>query len=171
MARCFVTRELPGEALDRLRDAHEVEVWAGDAPPPREALAAGVRAAEGLLSLLTDPVDAELIAAAPELRAISNYAVGVDNVDVAAATARRIPVGHTPDVLTDSTADLAVALMLAVARRLPRASGSSAPATGAPGTPPRCWAATCTAPRSAIVGAGRIGRTRSPAGSRASAAR
>jgi lactate dehydrogenase-like 2-hydroxyacid dehydrogenase len=76
-------------------------------------------AAEGLLTMLTDRVDAELIDAAPELRAISNYAVGVDNVDVEAATARGIPVGHTPDVLTGSTADLAVGLMLSVARRIP----------------------------------------------------
>ena len=118
MARCFVTRELPGGALDRLRAAHETEVWDGDGPVPAEVLRDRVAESEGLLSLLTDTIDAELIAAAPGLRAISNYAVGVDNVDVEAANARGIAVGHTPDVLTDSTADLAVALMLAVARRL-----------------------------------------------------
>ncbi len=118
MARCFVTRELPGDALDRLRAAHEVDVWTEPAAPPREALLDGVERAQGLLSLLTDAVDAELIGAGPELRVISNYAVGVDNVDVDAATERGIPVGHTPDVLTDSTADLAVALMLAISRRL-----------------------------------------------------
>ncbi len=119
MARCFVARELPGAALDRLRAAHETEVWDGDGPPPAETFRERVAGCEGLLSLLTDTVDAELIAAAPALRVISNYAVGVDNVDVAAATARGIPVGHTPDVLTDSTADLAVGLMLAIARRIP----------------------------------------------------
>jgi glyoxylate reductase len=118
MTRCFVTRELPGTALDRLRAAHRVEVWPERTPPPRERLLAGVAEAEGLLALLTDSIDAELIAAAPRLRAISNYAVGTDNVDVGAASARRIPVGNTPEVLTDSTADLAVALMLAAARRL-----------------------------------------------------
>ncbi len=79
----------------------------------------GIADAEGLLATLTDIVDAELIAAAPKLRVISNYAVGTDNVDITAATARAIPVGNTPDVLTDSTADLAIALMLAVSRRLP----------------------------------------------------
>ena len=73
---------------------------------------------DGLLSLLTDPVDAELIAAAPRLRAISNYAVGTDNVDLDAASARGIPVGNTPGVLTESTADLALALILGAARRL-----------------------------------------------------
>ncbi len=116
--RCFVTRELPGPALDRLRAEHEVDLWPERRPPPREELLARAARAEGLLAMLTDSIDAELIGACGELRAISNYAVGTDNVDVAAASARRIPVGNTPDVLTDSTADLAVALMLAIARRL-----------------------------------------------------
>ena len=116
--RVFVTRDLPGGALERLRAEHELEVWPGRLPPPREELLARAPHLEGLLSLLTDPVDAELIEAAPNLRAISNYAVGVDNVDVDAATARGIPVGNTPDVLTESTADLALALMLGIARRL-----------------------------------------------------
>ena len=117
-ARVFVTRQLPGEALDRLVSEHEVEIWPERLPPPRSELLARAPELEGLLSLLTDPVDAELIEAAPRLRAISNYAVGVDNVDVEAAAARGIPVGNTPDVLTESTADLAVALMLGIARRL-----------------------------------------------------
>jgi glyoxylate reductase len=116
--RVFVTRDLPGGALDRLRAEHEVEVWPERLPPPRAELLGRAPELEGLLSLLTDPVDAELMDAAPSLRAISNYAVGVDNVDVEAATARAIPVGNTPDVLTESTADLAVALMLGIARRL-----------------------------------------------------
>ena len=117
-ARVFVTRRLPGDALDRLTAAHDVEVWADRLPPPRAELLRRAPDLDGLLSLLTDPVDAELIDAAPSLRAISNYAVGVDNVDVEAATARGIPVGNTPDVLTESTADLALALMLGIARRL-----------------------------------------------------
>jgi glyoxylate reductase len=117
-ARVFVTRQLPGEALDRLVAKHDVEIWPDRLPPPRSELMARAPELEGLLSLLTDPIDAELIDAAPKLRAISNYAVGVDNVDVEAAAARGIPVGNTPDVLTDSTADLAIALMLAAGRRL-----------------------------------------------------
>jgi glyoxylate reductase len=119
MARCFVTRRLPGRALERLAAEHEVDVWPARTPPPRDELRAGVAEAEGLLCMLTDRVDAELLAASPRLRAISNYAVGVDNVDVAAAAARGIPVGNTPDVLTETTADLAFALILAAARRLP----------------------------------------------------
>ena len=118
MARVFVTRRLPGPALDRLSAEHDVEVWPERLPPDREELLARAPELEGLLTMLTDPVDAELIEAAPRLRAISNYAVGVDNVDLEAAGAREIPVGNTPGVLTDSTADLAVALMLAAARRL-----------------------------------------------------
>jgi glyoxylate reductase len=118
MARCFVTRRLPGDALDRLAAAHEVEVWQGELPPSREELLAGAREADGLLCLLTDRIDAGLIAACPRLRVISNYAVGVDNIDLEAAAARGIAVGNTPDVLTEATADLAFALLLAAARRV-----------------------------------------------------
>ena len=114
----FVTRRLPGRALERLAAEHDTEVWPDPMPPPGEELAAQAARSAGLLTLLSEAVSAELIAGAPGLRAISNYAVGVDNVDLDAATARGIPVGHTPDVLTESTADLAVALMLGVARRL-----------------------------------------------------
>src|SRR5918997_633281 len=116
--RVFVARRLPGTAVDRLASEHDVEVWPEQLPPGKEELLARAPELEGLLSLLTDPVDAELISAAPRLRAISNYAVGVDNVDVEAATARGIPVGNTPGVLTESTADLALALMLGIARRI-----------------------------------------------------
>jgi glyoxylate reductase len=118
MARVYVTRSLPGTALERLAAAHDTELWPGRVPPPRAELAEHARDAEGLLSLLTDPIDAELIAGCPRLRVISNYAVGVDNVDLPAATARSIPVGNTPGVLTDSTADLTLALMLGISRRI-----------------------------------------------------
>jgi lactate dehydrogenase-like 2-hydroxyacid dehydrogenase len=114
MARAFVTRRLPGRALERL----DARVWEEPRLVPRAELLSRARDAEGLLTMLTDAVDADLIGAAPRLRAISNYAVGVDNVDLAAATARGIPVGHTPDVLTETTADLALALMLGIARRV-----------------------------------------------------
>jgi glyoxylate reductase len=118
MSRVFVTRNLPGDAVDSLRAEHEVHVWPGSDPPPPTALLAGVRDAEALLCLLTDRIDADLIEAAPKLKAIANYAVGTDNIDLDAATVRGIPVGNTPDVLTETTADLAFGLMLAVARRL-----------------------------------------------------
>jgi glyoxylate reductase len=122
MARVFVSRELPGPALDRLRAAHEVEVWPERLPPSPAQLRSHAAQADGLLTLLTDRIDAELIEAAPRLQAIANYAVGYDNIDLAAAHARGIRVGNTPDVLTDATADLTFALLLAAARRLPEAA-------------------------------------------------
>jgi glyoxylate reductase len=122
MARIYVTRDLPGGALDRLRTEHDVDVHAGDMPPTRTELEAGVAEAEGLLSLLTDRVDAALIERAPRLRAIANYAVGHENIDLAAAAARGIAVGNTPDVLTGATADLTLALLLAAARQLPQSA-------------------------------------------------
>src|SRR5919201_445895 len=118
MARVFVTRALPFPALDRLRAAHEVDEWPGELPPSPDELRAGAAGAEGLLTLVTDRVDAAVLAAAPRLRAIANMAVGTDNIDLAAAAARGIPVGNTPGVLTDATADLAFALLLALARRI-----------------------------------------------------
>jgi glyoxylate reductase len=117
MARVFVTRRLPGDALDRLAAEHEVEIWEGRLQPSYATLREKARDAEGLLSLLTDRIDAGLIEHCEKLRAISNYAVGVDNVDVEAATKRGIQVGFTPDVLTEATADATFALLLAAARR------------------------------------------------------
>jgi glyoxylate reductase len=116
--RVFVTRRLPGDALERLARSVEVEVWPGPGAPPRSVLLEGVRECEGLLCLLSDAVDAALLAASPALRVVSSCSVGVDHVDLAAATARGIPVGHTPGVLTETTADLAFALLLAAARRV-----------------------------------------------------
>jgi glyoxylate reductase len=116
--KVFVGRRLPGGAVDRLRAEHDVEVWTDPMPPGKEELLARAPEMQGVLSLLTDPLDSDVFAAAPLLRAISNYAVGVDNVDLAAATERGIPVGNTPGVLTESTADLALALMLGIGRRI-----------------------------------------------------
>jgi lactate dehydrogenase-like 2-hydroxyacid dehydrogenase len=118
VARVFVTNQIPGTALDRLGAEHDTDVWPERTVPPLDELRRRAADAEGLLSMLTDRVDAELIEASPNLRTISNYAVGVDNIDLAAATARGIPVGNTPGVLTDSTADMALALMLAACRRI-----------------------------------------------------
>lgn len=120
--RVFVTRHLPGPALDMLESAgYSVDLWPGDMPPPDAELRRRVAAADGLLCLLTDRIDAQLLEAAPRLRVISTMAVGYDHIDVAAAAARGIAVGHTPGVLTETTADLAFALLLASARRLPEA--------------------------------------------------
>jgi len=117
-AHVYVTRHLPQAAFERLTAACRVEIWDREVPPPYEVLLEGVAGKDGLLCLLTDRVDAALMDAAPGLRVISQCAVGYDNVDVAAATARGIPVGNTPGVLTDATADFAFALLMAAARRI-----------------------------------------------------
>ncbi len=119
--RVFVTRQLPGEALGRLGKHVELRVWEDELPPPREALLGLVRDVDGLITLLTDKVDAPLLDAAPSLRAVSNVAVGYDNIDVRACSARRIPVGNTPGVLTETTADFAFAMLMGLARRVAEA--------------------------------------------------
>jgi glyoxylate reductase len=116
--RVFVTRQLPGNALDRLAARHTVAMWPGALPPSPAELATGAADADALLTLLTDRVDADLLDACPRVRAVSNYAVGFENVDLATATARGIPVGHTPGVLTEATAQLAITLMLDLLRRV-----------------------------------------------------
>src|SRR5829696_2979155 len=158
MARCFVTRRIPGPALDRLAAAHDVEEWPHRLPPTSEELRARAAEAEGLLTLLTDAVDEPLLGAAPALRAISNYAVGTDNVDLEAATRRGIPVGNTPDVLTDATADLAFALMLALARRLAEGERDVREGQWVTFEPDRALGAEVTGATLGIVGFGRIGR-------------
>jgi glyoxylate reductase len=158
MARVFVTRRLPGSALERLEAEHEVEVWPGDMPPPREDLLAGVAEAEGLLSLLVDNIDTELMEAAPNLRAVANYAIGFDNIDVGAAAARGIQVGNTPDVLTDATADLAWALMLAVARRIVEGRQDAAEGRWRTWEPQGWIGADVHGATLAVIGAGRIGQ-------------
>jgi glyoxylate reductase len=153
-----VTRALPGGALDRLRERHEVDVWPHSEPPPADELAARVREVEGALTLLTDKLGADLLGSAGSLRAIANYAVGTDNVDLDAATEAGIPVGNTPDVLTDATADLAFALLLAVARRL--REGEDAVRGGAwPEWQPGAFLGSDVGGATlGIIGMGRIGR-------------
>jgi glyoxylate reductase len=158
MARVFVTRKLPGSALARLSAEHDVEVWPGDMPPPREDLLAGVAEAEGLLSLLTDKVDGELLRAAPKLRAVANFAIGFDNIDLEATAQRDVQVGNTPDVLTDATADLAWALMLAVARRIVEAHEDAAGGRWRTWEPQGWIGADVHGATLAVIGAGRIGQ-------------
>jgi glyoxylate reductase len=158
VARCFVTRQLPGGALDRLRAEHEVEVWPERLPPTPEQLEAHAAEAEGLLTMLTDRLDAGVIENLPHLRAISNYAVGYDNIDLAAAAARGIPVGNTPDVLTDATADLAFALLLAAARNLREAASDVREGNWLTWEPARYLGADVFGATLGIIGMGRIGR-------------
>jgi glyoxylate reductase len=158
MATVFVTRALPGDALERLRAAHAVTVWDGALPPPPEVLREALSDVEGLLCLLTERVDAVLLDAAPRLRAIANYAVGTDNIDLDLTSARGIPVGVTPDVLTEATADLAFALLLAVARRLPEASAAAREGLWRTWEPAGWLGTDVDGATLGIVGFGRIGR-------------
>jgi glyoxylate reductase len=158
MAHCFVTRSLPGPALERLRAEHEVEVWPERLPPPYQELSARAADADGLLTLLTDRVDAALIEHCPRLRVISNYAVGYDNIDIDAAAARAIAVGNTPDVLTEATADLTWALLMAAARKLPEAVAAVRDGDWLTWEPARFLGAAVQGAVLGIVGLGRIGR-------------
>src|SRR5213594_694252 len=116
--KVFVTRLIPEEGLALIRQSCEMKLWEDELPPPRDVLLREVKEVDGILSLLTDKIDAELMDAGPRLEVISNYAVGFDNIDIAAATARKIAVGNTPGVLTDTTADFAFTLLMAAARRV-----------------------------------------------------
>lgn len=116
--KVFVSRVIPEAGLKMLHEACEVEIWPGELPPPRKVLLEKVRDVEGLLSLLTDKVDDELLDAAPKLRVVANLAVGFDNIDVDACTRRGVLCGNTPGVLTETTADFAFSLLMSAARRV-----------------------------------------------------
>ncbi|HHY58771.1 MAG TPA: D-glycerate dehydrogenase [Chloroflexi bacterium] len=116
--RVFVTRIIPDRGLRKVLEQTDATVWEDELPPPRAVLLEWASQADGLLTLLTDKIDAELMDAAPRLKVVANFAVGFDNFDVPAATQRGILMTNTPGVLTDTTADLAFALLMACARRI-----------------------------------------------------
>ena len=118
--RVFVTRIIPDDGLRPIVEACDARVWEQDLPPPREELLRAIEGCDGVLTLVTDRVDDEFLdRAGPQLKVVSNFAVGFDNIEVAACTKRGVAVGNTPGVLTDTTADLAFALLMAAARRIP----------------------------------------------------
>jgi len=117
MAKIFLTRRLPEEGLKMLEE-HDLEIYEGDAPPSKEEIIEGVKGKDALICLLTDKIDAEIMDSSPKLKVIANYAVGIDNIDINEATKRGIFVTNTPGVLTETVADLAWALLMAIARRI-----------------------------------------------------
>lgn len=117
--KVFVSRIIPEDGLKMLRESADVDVWQDDLPPTYPTLLEKIKTADGLLSLLTDKIDANLMDKNPQLKVVANLAVGYDNIDIPAATARGLPIGNTPGVLTDTTADFAFALLMAAARRIP----------------------------------------------------
>ncbi len=116
--RVIVTRKIPQAGLDLLDSVVTTEVWPGEMPPTPEELDELLAGASGALTLLDDRISGEVLDRHPQLRIVSNYAVGYDNIDVDAATSRGVAVGNTPDVLTETTAEFAFTLMLAAARRI-----------------------------------------------------
>ena len=117
--KVFVTRTILDAGYALIQDRYDIDLWTEELPPSRPVLLGRVRGVDGLLCLLTDRIDGEVMdSAGPQLKVISNHAVGFDNIDVPAATARGIPVGNTPGILTDATADFAFTLLLSAARRV-----------------------------------------------------
>jgi len=155
--KVFVAREIPDAGLNLIRAACEVEVWPERLPPSPEVLRERVRDCDGLVSLLTDKIDAALLAGGPKLKVISNFAVGVNNIDLAAATERKIPVGNTPGVLTEATADIAVTLLLAAARRLGESATDAKEGRWLTWEPKGWLGADLVGRTLGIVGMGRIG--------------
>ena len=116
--KVFVSRIIAQEALDKIAGVAEMEVWPDELPPPYETMLEKAGDCDGVVTMLTDKMDAAALTRLPKLKAISNMAVGYDNIDIQAATQRGIVVGYTPGVLTETTADLAFALLVAAARRI-----------------------------------------------------
>lgn len=161
--RVFVSRVLPGGAapgspLALLHDAADVDVWEAHTPPSPEALLHRAEGAEALLTVLTERVDGALLDAAPRVRVVANMAVGYDNIDVPACTERGVLVTNTPGVLTDATADMAWALLLAAARRLPEGDAALRGGAWGPWHPTWLLGHRVSGATLGIVGPGRIGR-------------
>jgi len=155
----FVTRIIPGPGFEMIQDEFQVEVWQDDFPPPYELLMQKVRGLDGLLCLLTDRIDRDLIQAAGDsLKVISQMAVGYDNIDIPAATERGIPVGHTPGVLTDATADFTWVLLMSAARRIVEADQFTRQGRWVTWGPTLLMGADVAGATLGIIGLGRIGQ-------------
>lgn len=157
--KVFVSRIIPAAGLDKVKAECDVDVWTEQLPPPYEVLTEHVKGVDGLLCLLTDRIDGALMdAAGPQLKVISQMAVGYDNIDITAATERGIPVGNTPGVLTEATADLAFALLLAAARRIVEGAQYIKDGKWKTWEPETLLGADLTGATLGIVGWGRIGQ-------------
>ena len=158
VVKVYVTRDLPADILHPLHDRYEVDVWDEDRPVPREMLVQSVANTDGLLCMLTDQIDAELLDGVSNLRILSQMAVGVDNIDVAECARRGISIGHTPGVLTETVADTAFALLAAVVRRLPEGERSVRAGEWGPWSPFRLTGGDLHGTTIGILGMGRVGQ-------------
>lgn len=155
--KVFITRYIPTE-LKELEQIATIEVWEKRQPPPPPILLEKARTANGILCLLTDPIDRKLIESASNLQVISQMAVSYDNIDITAATAQGIPVGYTPGMLTDTTADLTWALLMAAARQLLNADRFTREGLWKAWEPDLFLGATITGATLGIIGFGEIGK-------------
>jgi glyoxylate reductase len=154
----FVCHRIPEDLIGPLNEVADVSVWPDARPIPPAELKERVRQCSGLLTILTTNVDEGLLAAGPRLRVISQMAVGVDNIDVSACSQRGIRIGHTPDVLTETVADTAFALMAAIVRRLPEGERLVRSGEWGPWDPWSHLGRDLHGATLGIIGMGRIGR-------------
>lgn len=154
----FVTRKVPSPGLEILKEFCEVKVWGSETPPTKEELMKEIEGVHGLLCMVTDAIDGEVMDSAPSLRVISTMSVGYDHIDVPEATKRGIYVTNTPGVLTDATADLTWALLLAAARLIVNADRYVREGRWRGGWSPTLFLGESVYGRTlGIVGIGRIG--------------
>jgi lactate dehydrogenase-like 2-hydroxyacid dehydrogenase len=157
--KVFVTRIILDQGMNLIKGFCDAEFWPAELPPGREQIVERARGAEGLLCLLTDTIDGEIMdAIGPQLKVISNHAVGFDNIAVADATVRGIPVGNTPGILTDATADMAFALMMAAGRRIVEGDRTVRSGGWKTWSPAFMLGADFKGATLGLVGFGRIGR-------------
>jgi len=157
LMKVFVTRKIPEPGIEILRKEFEIEVNPYDRVLPKEEIIKGLKGKDGLLCLLTDSIDADVINSEPKLKMISSYAVGYNNIDIKAATKRGIPVSNTPGVLTDATSDMAWALLFSVARRIVEADKFTRAGKFKGWGPMLMHGQDVTNKTLGVVGAGRIG--------------
>jgi glyoxylate reductase len=158
MPRVFVSDFIPGDILEPLETLAEVEVWDEKGRVPRQTLLSRLADCDGWLSMLSDRIDVELLDSAPKLRVISQMSVGVDNIDIEACRGHGVAVGHTPDVLTETTADTAFALIGAAVRRLPEGEAIVKSGAWGPWDPWHFLSSDLHGATLGIVGMGRIGQ-------------
>ena len=155
--KIFVTRIIPKPGLDLIRKHHEIEVFPHDRIPTKDEIIKGLKGKDGLLCLLSDSIDKDVISSEPKLKMIASYAVGYDNIDISAATKKGIPVSNTPGVLTDATAEMAWALLFAVSRRIVEADKFTRAGKFIGWDPILMLGQDVTNKTLGIIGAGRIG--------------
>ena len=155
--KIFITRKIPEPGLELLRNEHTIDVYPHDRVPTKEEIIKGIRGKEGLLCLLSDTIDEEIIKSEPNLKMIANYAVGYNNIDIDIATKKGIPVSNTPGVLTDTTAEMAWALLFSVTRRTVEGDSFTRAGKFIGWAPMLMLGQDVTNKTLGIIGAGRIG--------------